>query len=145
MSSWSPRVCNTQRERKSDLFSSPRYSGKWQSSLSTNDEERTCLRKLRCSPSALLKTSPQPHCNFKRFELEAWALGTPCREEPVCFLQGLNIAGHLMSDQYQDMKAHFRTLLERKYRAKKSRANKHDQHSRVLRIQVRRTDFRKPV
>lgn len=41
----------------------------------------------------------------------------------------------LTPDQYQDMKAHFRKLLE-KYHAKKSHANKHNENSQALAFQV---------
>lgn len=42
----------------------------------------------------------------------------------------------LTPDQYQDMKAYFRKLLEKKYHAKKSHANKHNENSQALAFQV---------
>lgn len=42
----------------------------------------------------------------------------------------------LIPDQYLDMKACFRKLLEKKYHAKKSHANKHNENSQALAFQV---------
>lgn len=42
----------------------------------------------------------------------------------------------LIPDQYQDMKAYFRKLLQKKYHAKKSHANKHNENSLALAFHV---------
>lgn len=53
----------------------------------------------------------------------------------ILSLSGLELL-LLIPDQYPDMKANFRKLLEKKYHTKKSHANKHNENSQALPFQV---------